>query len=283
MTDERLDRVLRDLAAESAWLDDLVHDLDDEGWRTPTPAAGWDVATSIAHLAWTDEAAILAATDPEGWDDLVLRALEDPTGLVDAEAARGATAPPAELLTRWRSARERLAGVLRSRPAGDKLPWFGPPMSAISMATARYMETWAHGLDVAEALGAPVVPHDRVRHVVHLGVRTRAFAVATHGLEVPSADVRVELVAPGGDVWEYGPPGAEQQVTGPAWDFALLVTRRRHRDDLALVALGPDADRWLDVAQAFAGPPGEAREPVGEGRPAVRDGDLDTGTAGAVR
>jgi hypothetical protein len=41
------------------------------------------------------------------------------------------------------------------------------------------------------------------------------------------------------------------------------VTQRRHRDDLDLVAVGPDADRWLDVAQAFAGPPGEGREPSG--------------------
>jgi uncharacterized protein (TIGR03084 family) len=134
------------------------------------------------------------------------------------------------------------------------------------MATARFMETWAHGLDVAEALGMRVRPHDRVQHVVHLGVRTRAFAFASNGLEVPTSDVRVELVAPSGALWVFGPHDAGQQVTGPAWDFALLVTRRRHRDDLALVALGQDADRWLDIAQAFAGPPGEGPRPSGAGR-----------------
>ena len=283
MTDERLAGVLDDLAVESTWLDDLVTGLDEEGWRSPTPAAGWDVATSVAHLAWTDEAAVLAATDPGPWEALLLRAIEDPTGLVDAEAARGAAAAPEQLLRRWRSARGRLAEVLRARPPGDKLPWFGPPMSAISMATARYMETWAHGLDVAEAVGATVVPHDRVRHVVHLGVRTRAFAFANNGLDVPTADVRVELVAPSGEAWEYGPADAEQQVIGPAWDFALLVTRRRHRDDLALVALGPDADRWLDIAQAFAGPPGEPREPSRAGRSATGPGGEGTRTAGTAR
>jgi hypothetical protein len=47
----------------------------------------------------------------------------------------------------------------------------------------------------------------------------------------------------------------------PAYDFCLLVTQRRHRDDPDLVATGPDADRWLDIAQAFAGPPGNGREP----------------------
>jgi uncharacterized protein (TIGR03083 family) len=49
-----LDVVLADLAAEGDRLDALVADLSDEGWRTPTPAAGWDVATQVAHLAWTD-------------------------------------------------------------------------------------------------------------------------------------------------------------------------------------------------------------------------------------
>ena len=62
MTDV-LTQVLADLAAEGDRLDALVAGLDEAGWRTPTPAAGWDVATQVAHLAWTDEASVAAATD----------------------------------------------------------------------------------------------------------------------------------------------------------------------------------------------------------------------------
>ena len=261
MTDPRLRAVLDDLAAEGAALDALVADLDEPGWRLPTPAAGWDVATSVAHLAWTDEVAVVAATDKAAWDALVLQAIADPTGFVDAEALAGATAPPGGLLARWRAGRARLAEVLAAHPPDQKLPWFGPPMSPTSMATARFMETWAHGLDVAEALSREVEPHDRVRHVVHLGVRTRAFSFVNNGLEAPAGDVRVELVAPSGETWSYGPEDAGERVTGPAWDFALLVTQRRHRDDLGLDASGADADRWLDIAQAFAGPSGNGRAP----------------------
>ena len=54
-----------------------------------------------------------------------------------------------------------------------------------------------------------------------------------------------------------------QTVTGPAYDFCLLVTQRIHRADTALVAVGQDADRWLDIAQCFAGPSGEGRPPRG--------------------
>jgi hypothetical protein len=54
----------------------------------------------------------------------------------------------------------------------------------------------------------------------------------------------------------------ENRVTGPALDLCLLVTQRRHRSDLALETTGPVAEEWLDVAQAFAGPPGAGREPA---------------------
>ncbi len=260
-----LEQVLGDLAAEGEALDVLVAGLDAPEWRTPTPAAGWDVATSVAHLAWTDEVAVLAATaataDRAGWDAMVLRALGDPDGFVDNEARAGAAAEPAALLNRWRRARSTLGVALREVPSGERLPWFGPPMSPTSMATARFMETWAHGLDVAEALGTIAPPTDRIRHVAHLGVRTRDFAFGVHGLEPPGEEFRVELRSPSGEQWEWGPAGAAQSVRGSAYDFCLLVTQRRHRDDLELVAVGEQADRWLDVAQAFAGPPGPGREP----------------------
>jgi uncharacterized protein (TIGR03084 family) len=131
------------------------------------------------------------------------------------------------------------------------------------MATARFMETWAHGLDVYAALGVEPEVSDRVRHIAHLGVRTRDFSFASRGEQPPAEEFLVSLTAPSGAVWSWGPDTAEQTVTGPAYDFCLLVTQRIHRSDTALVATGPDADHWLDIAQAFAGPSGEGRAPRG--------------------
>ena len=182
-TNSVLEQVLGDLDAESAALEAMVAPLDEAGWRTPTPAAGWDIATQIAHLAWTDEVAVAAATDKEQWDAFVIKAMSDPMGYVDVEALEGGKAAPDELLARWREARAGLDAALRNYPAGQKMPWFGPPMSPTSMATARFMETWAHSLDVAETLGVEPEPTDRIRHVAHLGVRTRNFSFATHSLE----------------------------------------------------------------------------------------------------
>jgi len=262
-----LETVLADLTAEGDALEAAVAPLDESGWRTPVPAPGWDIATTIVHLAWTDECAVAAGSDKAAWDELVLRAIADPEGFVDEQAYAGAKAPAAEILSRWQEGRRALAAVLRAHPAGEKMPWYGPPMSPASMATARFMETWAHALDVYDAListgsiaGAPE-PTDRIRHVAHLGVRTRDFAFGVHGLEPPAEPFRVELTAPSGELWAWGPEGAAQRVSGPAYDFCLRVTQRRHRDDLDLVATGPDAARWLEIAQAFAGPAGPGREP----------------------
>ena len=76
----------------------------------------------------------------------------------------------------------------------------------------------------------------------------------------PAEEFRVDLAAPSGDIWSWGPDTAAQTVTGSAYDFCLLVTQRVHRDDTDLVASGADAEHWLTIAQAFAGPPGEGRE-----------------------
>lgn len=256
-----LDDLLADLRTEGDLLWNAVAGLDEAGWATPTPAAGWSVATQVAHLLWTDEVAVVAATDRERWDALVREALQDPEGYVDAGAHEVARLAPTALLARWGAARAALGAALRDLPDGTKMPWFGPPMSAASMATARFMETWAHALDVYDALGLAPERSDRVRHVVHLGVRTRRFAYSVHGQEAPAEDPRVELVAPSGESWSHGPEGAAQSVTGSAWDFALLVTQRVHRADTDLVAVGADAEHWLSIAQAFAGPAGEGRAP----------------------
>ncbi|MGW0731361.1 TIGR03084 family metal-binding protein [Streptomyces sp. NPDC002851] len=253
--------VLDDLRDESAEVDGLVGELRPDQWARPTPAEGWTIAHQIAHLAWTDQVALLAATDPDGFAGEVEKALAAPASFVDDGAAEGAALPPDVLLQTWRSGRNRLQEVLRALPDGARIPWYGPPMGVASMGTARLMETWAHGQDVADALGVHKPPTARLRHIAHLGVRTRDFAFRTHGLTPPAEPFRVELAAPDGDVWAYGPEDAAQRVTGSAYDFCLLVTQRAHPDDLDVRADGRDAARWLDIAQAFAGPPGKGRTP----------------------
>jgi uncharacterized protein (TIGR03083 family) len=224
--------MVADLRVESDELDAIVADLPADQWAEATPAPGWTIAHQIAHLLWTDRVALTAVTDEVGFAAVLAEAAKDPTGFVDEGAEELALLPPKRLLTEWREIRSKLHGELLVVADGRKLPWFGPPMSAASMATARLMETWAHGLDVADALE----------------------------VERPATGpFRVELGAPDGTTWSWGPDDAGERVTGSAEDFCMLVTQRRPRSALDVDAVGDDAEKWLGIAQAFAGPPGAGR------------------------
>jgi len=250
-----------DLAAESAVTRALVAGLDEAGWHTPTPAAGWDIADQISHLAYFDEVTIRSAVDPEQFKAELAAAQADGGMNPDTIAARFRDRTGAQLLAWFEVARAQLLGTFSGLDPALRLPWFGPAMSAASSLTARIMETWAHTQDIADALGVTREPTNRLRHVAHIGVGARAFSYAVHGKSVPPAEIRVELTGPDGTVWAWGPAGAENRVSGPALDFCLLVTQRRHRDDLSLDIEGPAAIEWMAIAQAFAGAAGTGRPP----------------------
>ncbi|MCZ0980744.1 maleylpyruvate isomerase N-terminal domain-containing protein [Streptomyces diastatochromogenes] len=121
--------VLDDLREESEELDSIVAELSEEQWRADTPAPGWTLAHQIAHLAWTDRAALLAATDAEAFAAETEKALTAPDLFVDEGAEEGETParrPPRPLARRSRAA----PGGPARGPARARFPWYGPPMSA---------------------------------------------------------------------------------------------------------------------------------------------------------
>ena len=168
---------------------------------------------------------------------------------------------PEELLDAWRSGRSRLAGAAVTLSDDDRVAWYGPSMGARSFLTARLMETWAHGQDIVDAVGGDRPPTDRLRHVAQLGVITRAWSYVNRRMEAPVDEVHVALEAPSGEVWTWGPGDVADSVRGPAEDFCLVVTQRRHVDDTGLEVNGEVARDWLVRAQAFAGPPTDGPGP----------------------
>ena len=251
--------VVADLRDEHADLRALVDGIPDLSVKTP--AEPWDVRDTISHLAAFDEAGTKAATTPQLFLAGLPAIAEDIDGFMDGQLAERRGLPRADLLAGWDRSFTTLVDALADLDPSTKLPWYGPPMNPVSFATARLMEYWAHGQDVADAVGARRTPTARLRHICHLGVRTRGFSYVVRGLPAPDVDVRVELAAPDGSTWTWGGPAAPDRVTGSAEDFCLLVTQRRHRTDLGLHAEGAVAHEWLGIAQCFAGPPGSGRAP----------------------
>ncbi len=250
-----------DLMAETEDLVVLVTSLSPAQWETPTPAPGWFIRDQIAHLAYFDEQVTLAATDRDAFAQRRREALADIDRFVDATAQAARRCPLADLVPWLYEARRAMIEATGAGGPENRIPWFGPDMSMASALTARIMETWAHGQDVADALGRTRTPSERLRHVCFLGHRSFPNSFRSRGLAVPETPVRVVLQGTDGDQWTFGPPEAANQVRGSALDFCLVVTQRRHRDDTDLVCEGAVANQWLGIAQAFAGPPGPGRRP----------------------
>ena len=262
--------LLDDLVAEHDSLDELVSAVGPDAWDRSTPSEGWTVRDQVAHLGATEEWATLAATDADEFRRMLAEYVSDGgrehemrSGRLGRQPPPGSADDPAWALAWWRSGRAAMVEQLRSRGPRDRLPWFGPDMSAMSFATARLMETWAHGHDVADALDVRREPTSRLRHIADLGIRTRGFAYQSRGVPMPDDPIRIDLVAPDDDVWSWGPEAAADSVLGPALDFCLVVTQRCHPADTQLTISGVAATQWMGIAQAFAGGPTDQRPPRG--------------------
>ena len=272
--------LLADLDAEYDDIRAVVGGLADHApeWDLISPAEGWAVRDQISHLAYFDDAGRLAMVDPEVFArsvDEVLAATGDP---MEVHLSRGRAMGGDELLAWWGGAHRAMVDAFAVADPGARVPWYGPSMGVLSFISARLMETWAHGQDVCDALGAQRPVTDRLRHIAHLGVRARPFSYMVRGREVPEGRIDVVVTGPGGDEgrWEIGEDGgastdgenggpatatATATITGSALDFCLAVTQRRNVADTDLVVTGALAEDWMSIAQAFAGPPGTGRPP----------------------
>jgi uncharacterized protein (TIGR03084 family) len=245
-----------DLGAERDDLADLLRPLDEQQWQQATPAPGWSILDQVTHLAWFDGAARQAIVEPDDFRAARDPALDDIDAFVDSVTRAHRDRSGADVLSWLQAAGDRLIAAARPLSPSLRIPWYGPDMTLASCISARIMETWAHGQDIADTLGARRAPTPRLRHIAFLGYRALPYSYQAHGLAVPEQPVRVDL----GDL-TFGPIEAANVVRGSAEEFCLVVTQRRHLADTSLVAEGPVAAQWLQIAQAFAGPPGAGRQP----------------------
>jgi uncharacterized protein (TIGR03084 family) len=253
--------VYADLMAEGAALDAVVADLHPAQWALPTPAPGWTIAHQIAHMASVCGLVAAAASDPAAFGAKIAGATDDFDAAVGALLRPYLADAPDVLLERWRDERNAATRALAAAPQDQVVPWLARPLPPAILAGAGIMELFAHGQDILDTLAVEREPTDRIGHLVAFAVRTWDFGYLVRGLTPPDTPFRFEIIAPSGTVWEFGPADATQRVTGPAVDFCLLATRRRHRDDLAVTATGAEAEHWLDIAQCYRGSPGQGRSP----------------------
>jgi uncharacterized protein (TIGR03084 family) len=242
--------LLDDLEAEQRELHDVVTGLTADEWLTPTPAWGWDVRDTIAHLADTDELAVGTATGGDYALNNVAALAASSEDVTYRGVMRGRRIRGGEVGAWWDRTSAAIRATLAALPADARLPW-GIGMRTPSLITARMMETWAHGLDVRAGLGIETPDSDRLAHVAWLSTRALPYAFSVAGREMPSAPIRVELLLASGATWTYGPEEAADRITGPAGDYCRLFVQRRSRADITLEIEGDAADAAISVARAY--------------------------------
>jgi uncharacterized protein (TIGR03084 family) len=239
-----------DLEAEQTELQAVVARLDEGDWLTPTPAWGWDVRDTIAHLADTDAMAIDTALGGSyAINDVAARAAST-ADVTYGGVLKGRRLPGAQVGAWWSETARVERAMLADLAPDARVPW-GLGMRTPSFVTARLMETWAHGLDVRAALGVEAVDADRLAHIAWLATRALPYAYSVAGQEPPAEPVRVELTLPSGAVWASGPERAPDRITGSAGDYCRVFVHRRSAADTNLVIEGDAARSAVAVARAF--------------------------------
>jgi len=253
-----------DLLAEGDELYALLLDLAGSDWERATPFKGWTVDDVMWHLHMGDWLAVQSLTRPESFDRVI-----EARAAARARGEEGTEVPGLtpvriggpRLRERWRSFFVEMCEALGGADPRKRVRWVGPDMSVRMFATARQMETWAHGQDVYDLLRRPRTCHDRIRNIAELGCRTFRWTFTNRG-ELPPVPVpHVRLTAPSGAQWVWHEPSERDLVAGPAVDFCRVVTQGRNIADVSLTVVGESARRWMAIAQCFAGPPREPPAP----------------------
>lgn len=245
-------------AEEVAELASLLSSLSCNSWTYRTAFRGWTIFDVILHLYASDYSALVSASDPAAFQALradMLRQREKGLTMLEESRQRFADMTIANLLANWESQAADLCRLLDARDPADRIAWSGPGMSIATFATARQMETWAHGQEIYDVLGLEREPCDRIRHIALLGVKTFGWSFSNRALPLPPIKPSVKLRLPSGQTVTTTSCDEDNRIEGTAYEFCQVVTQVRNIDDTSLDVTGAIAQEWMRIAQCFAGPP----------------------------
>ena len=237
-----------DFREEGSALLELLKTINDDQWGLATPFKSRSVNWVVQHLHDADRWALHSVTDPDGFRDWM--ANREKYRDSEPESLQG----PA-LMEHWYEYQQALCDAFEKVDPNIRAPWFGPDMGLRMMATARQMETWAHGQDIYDLLKVERVNTDRIRNICHIGVATYGWTFVNRKLPVPEPTPHVKLTSPSGAEWTWNDASDSDLISGSAVEFAHVVTQGRNIAEVDLQVVGNSASKWMEIAQCFAGPP----------------------------
>ena len=259
----KLSNIVNDLREEGDELHALLSDMDTGFWTQESTFKRWTIWDVVAHLHFSDHMALTSLQGAEGfkalWQEITNSTLTNYT--TEWLKIDGQTLTGPDLLDRWRKLFLTLCDALEAADPTERFAWAGPGMKARMFATARQMETWAHGWEIYDLMQVYRRHSDRLKNIAEIGVRTYGWTFTNRGLEVPEDTPYIRLIAPSGQTWDWNDASSEHRVEGDAVEFCQVVTQVRNIADTNLNVVGDNAHAWMRIAQCFAGPPEDPPAP----------------------
>ena len=252
-----MQQLSNDLRDQSEALYQIMADLSDDDFTTSTGFKNWTFNDILEHLhiwnvaayeSYADEAAFDAYVDKVKADVMAGNLKKFERSYINGLAGQA-------LLNTWREYYIKMTDAFAELDPKHRVKWIGPDMSVRSSITARLMETWAHGLAIYDALGVVRQDGDWIKNIVVLGINTFKWSFQVKGQTPPGPIPYIELIAPSGEIWQFGELSDVSAVTGTASEFCQVVTQTRNILDTNLKLIGPVSEAWMSHAQCFAGPP----------------------------
>ena len=253
-----------DFQVESDALYRLVEPLNDKDLEQETQFKKWTINTILQHLHYFNYAAHTSLRDEEAIERLLndlRKSQKKGESLVTFTDRKLDGAKGKSLLYLWRDYYTDMSHSFRKADPKKRVKWAGPDMSVLSSVTARLMETWSHSQGIYDLMGVVRKDRDYIKNIVVLGNNTFGWTFTNRKQAVPDKRPFLRLSAPSNEIWEFNEYSENDCIEGSATEFCQVVTQTRNVKDTALKVLGGTANRWMNLAQCFAGAPQDPPPP----------------------
>jgi uncharacterized protein (TIGR03083 family) len=219
---------------------DLLEEIPEEQWATPTDLAGWDVRACAAHTAHLE--GILAGNPEETADVGEPAHVTGPMGLyTEIGVVNRRDASPDAIINEIReSVTKRHTALLADPPtdgtAGPQPIFGGVPWTWRTLLRNRPLDVWMHEQDVRRAVGRPGnLDSEPARHTAEYLAESLGFVLGKKVGAPTGTSLVLEMAGSTPMAFEIDVNGRGQRVAPPA---EPTVTLRMDRESFIRLAGG---------------------------------------------
>ena len=245
-----------DFCDESNAVYELLSNLSNDEFKSPTQFKGWTFNNVIGHIHVWNYAADISLKDGDEWKEFANNALSSLGGgatinQFEQTILKGVEGK--ELLDLWKNYYSEMTKRFATADPKKRVKWMGPDMSVRSSISARHMETWAHAQELYDSMGIDRKNEDRIKNIVIIGNNTFKYCFTINKRNLHPETPYLKLTSPSGKLWEFNDKRNENIIEGSAEEFCQVVTQVRNIKDVNLNVRGDIAKEWMSIAQCFAG------------------------------